>query len=509
MVIHDWLVTQAARTPDALLCVDAKRSLTYADVELRSRRIAAALAGSGVKRGDRVVLAIENSGDWIASYFGILRAGCVAVPLAHGARSDRMRFALQDCTPAACILDGATAAAARAVLSPSSVRALFVQGGGAEAYDLDTVLENGPEDEVSVRLIDLDLAAIIYTSGSTGAPRGVMLSHRNIRANTESIVTYLELTPHDRVMVVLPFYYVYGLSLLHTHVFAGGSLVIDNRFAFPNVVLKGMQEHEVTGFAGVPSTFALLLHRSALASMHFPSLRYVTQAGGPMPPALLREWRRIMPDVPFYVMYGATEASARLSFLHPSEIDLRGGSIGRAIPNVELLVIKEDGQPAAPGEVGEIVARGSNISAGYWNDPEETEKAFGPMGYRTGDLATMDADGYLYLVGRRHHMLKVGAHRVSAKEIEDMLHEHAGVHEAAVIGAPHELLGEVPVAFVAARDGGALDPAEVLGFCRRHLPDHKVPTRVVVCAELPKSGAGKIDKAALKTSPPPLAAMTE
>jgi acyl-CoA synthetase (AMP-forming)/AMP-acid ligase II len=326
-----------------------------------------------------------------------------------------------------------------------------------------------------------------------------MLSHLNLRANTESIVEYLRLSSADRVMAVLPFHYVYGLSLLNTHVFAGASLVIENRFAFPATVLKGMQQHAVTGFAGVPSTFAFLLHRSPVATMRFPALRYVTQAGGPLAAAHLREWRAAMPGVPFYVMYGATEAGARLSFLEPSELDMRPGSIGKAIPNVELTVVTDDGRVAAPGEVGELVARGSNISAGYWNNREETRAAFVPEGYRTGDLAYADEEGFLYLVGRRQDMLKVGAHRVGAREIEDVVSEHPAVHEVAVIGEAHELLGEVPVAVVTPRNG-TIDVQDVLAFCRKQLADYKVPVRIVVREDLPKSGAGKIDKRAVRES---------
>jgi acyl-coenzyme A synthetase/AMP-(fatty) acid ligase len=231
--------------------------------------------------------------------------------------------------------------------------------------------------------------------------------------------------------------------------------------------------------------------------MRFPALRYVTQAGGPMAPAHIREWRAMMPGVPFYVMYGATEAGARLSFLEPSELERRPGSIGKPIPNVELRVMTGEGRPAAAGEVGELVARGSNISAGYWNNPEETRAAFGPDGYRTSDLAYADTDGFFYLVGRRGDMLKVGAHRVGAKEIEEAIAEHPAVHEAAVVAEHHDLLGEVPVAFVTPRNG-MLDAAEVLAFCRRRLPEHKVPVRVLVRAELPKSGAGKIEKQVLR-----------
>ena len=301
-------------------------------------------------------------------------------------------------------------------------------------------------------------------------------------------------------MVVLPFYYVYGLSLLHTHLAVRGSLVLDNRFAFPNVVLNTMQEHGVTGFAGVPSTFAILLHRSKLAEARLPALRYVTQAGGPMPPARLQEWLAVLPDVPFFVMYGATEAAARLAYLHPSELPRRLGSIGRAIPSVELCVRRDDGQRAAPGEVGEIVARGPNISPGYWNCPNETHDRFGPNGFRTGDLGFADEEGFFYLVGRRHDMIKVGAHRVGAKEIEDVLHEHPAVHEAAVIAESHPLLGEAPAAHVAVRTGMTVSDVELIVFCRARLPEHKVPATVSFHRELPKTNVGKIAKSLLKTA---------
>jgi acyl-CoA synthetase (AMP-forming)/AMP-acid ligase II len=300
-------------------------------------------------------------------------------------------------------------------------------------------------------------------------------------------------------MCVLPFYYVYGLSLLHTHLLAGGSLVIENRSAFPNVVLASMQQHQVTGFAGVPSTFTLMLHRSNLPVTALPHLRYVTQAGGGMPPALINEWLERGPRTDFYVMYGATEASARLTYLPPPALRDKLGSIGRAIPGVEITVRREDGTAAAAGEVGELVARGPNISRGYWNDPEETARRFGPFGYHTGDLGYADEDGYLFLVGRKHDMIKVGANRVGAREIEDVLHEHPAVDEAAVVGVAHNLLGEAPVAFIVCREPLADGPDALRGFCATRLAPYKVPVRVVELPELPKlPGSGKVDRSTLR-----------
>lgn len=501
MLVHELLRRSAEQAPDQTAIVEPGGSASYAELAEQALRIGHVLRACGVSRGDRVLLALENSPRWVAAFFGILQAGGVAVPLGSGSKNDRLQYALRDCTPAACIVDEATVAAVRPV--PSGACTILVESSVPGNHppgtlDLRSAMAQAVPVEPPVRVVDVDLAAIIYTSGSTGAPRGVMLSHLNLAANAASIVKYLRLTALDRVMVVLPFHYVYGLSLLTTHISTGGSLAIDNRFAFPNAVLKSMQRFEVTGLAGVPSTFALLLHRSSIARMSFPTLRYVTQAGGPMPPALMRQWLNVLPEVPFYVMYGATEASARLSYLDPSELPARLGSIGKAIPNVELTLVREDGQLAAPGEVGEIVARGSNIMRGYWNCPDETAAALGPHGYRTGDLARSDSDGFLYVVGRRQDMLKIGAERVGAREIEDVLHEHAAVHEAAVVGAPHDLLGEVPVAFVALCPDARVTPEELIAFCRTKLPDQKLPVRVVIEPDLPKNQVGKIDKQGLR-----------
>jgi len=506
MLVHGLLEGSAAARPDAPALIAQRGAVSYAELDRMANRVANMLVREGVQRHDRVVIALDNSIELAAVYLGTMKAGAIAVPLPAGPKNDRLAAAVADCSPVAAIIDGASAREIDAQHPLSSVRLVFVAGRqkaneprAAHVVPLNDALAAAPEDPPGVRVIDIDLAAIIYTSGSTGAPRGVMLTHRNFVANARSIVRYLDLGAHDRVMCVLPFYYVYGLSLLHTHLAVGGSVVLDNRFVYPNVVLGAMQQHGVTGLAGVPSTFALLLHRSDVESAPLPALRYVTQAGGAMPVARLEEWLRRGPQVPFYVMYGATEAAARLTFLDPARLRSKLGSIGKAIPNVEILIVKEDETLAAPGEVGELVARGANIAQGYWNNPEETQARFGPLGYRTGDLGYADDEGFLFLVGRRHDMLKVGAHRVGPKEIEDVLHALPGIHEAAVVGIPHDLLGEVPVAFVSLRDGVHHEPEALQAQCRTRLPAHKVPAQIHVLADLPKLGlVGKVDRTRLR-----------
>jgi amino acid adenylation domain-containing protein len=504
VLLHDFLIHGARETPDAPALIEPRRRATYRELDQLSNRFAQVLRARGVAPDDRVVLALDNGIELVACYFGALKAGAVAVPLPAGPRSDRLAAAIADCTPAASVVDVPTAT------DPTLARALeivphrFVHRAPGRrpvpvpGADLDEVLAGAPDAAPDVRRNDTDLAAIIYTSGSTGAPRGVMLTHLNFRTNAASIVQYLGLTRSDRVMCVLPFNYVYGLSLLHTHLSVGGSVVIDQRFVFPNVVLASMREHGVTGFAGVPSTFALLLHKSNLQEFECPTLRYVTQAGGGMPPARIEEWLNRGPAVPFWVMYGATEASARLTALEPGELRRKLGSIGKAIPNVEIAIVKEGGARAATGEVGELVARGANISRGYWNHPEETARKFDDLGYRTGDLGYRDEEGFLFLVGRLDDMIKVGAHRVGAKEIEDVLNECAGVSEAAVVPQGHAILGEVPVAFVAGNATAPLQESELQAHCVQRLASHKVPAHFYIRPELPKLAMGKIDRQALR-----------
>jgi acyl-CoA synthetase (AMP-forming)/AMP-acid ligase II len=343
-----------------------------------------------------------------------------------------------------------------------------------------------------------DPALLLYTSGTTGEPKGVMLTHRNLTANAESIIEYLGLSDSDKVMVVLPFHYSYGNSLLTTHLMVGGTLVLENRFVFPNLVLDKIREEQVTGFAGVPSTFAILLNRSNLRKSAFPSLRYVTQAGGAMSPKLARELQEALPGTDVFIMYGQTEAVARLTYLDPSELIRKAGSIGKAIPGVRITLRKEDGAFASPGEVGEIVAEGENVMAGYWNNPDATKTVLKDGRLHTGDLARADGEEFLYIVGRRSEMIKTGGHRVSPKEIEEVISGVPGVHEVAVVGVPDEMLGQAIRAFVVREPGGTVTMKDVLKHCSRNLEPFLVPHEVVFRDDLPKSPSGKVDRADLK-----------
>ena len=279
-----------------------------------------------------------------------------------------------------------------------------------------------------------------------------MISHKNLIANTSSIVEYLQLTPDDRMLVVLPFYYCYGLSLLHTHLRAGGSIVFNNSFIFLGGVLKSLTDHKCTGFAGVPSHFQILLRKSdSFKTTKFPDLKYVTQAGGKLTPIFIDEFREAHPDIKFIVMYGQTEATARLSWLPPEIYEKRKGSMGKGIPGVELKVVNENGERIKPGETGEVIARGDNIMMGYFADEEGTKNAIRNGWLYTGDLGTVDEDGYIYLTARSKEIIKVRGKRISPKEIEAVILAIPEVIDCTIEGVEDEIEGEMLKATIVVR----------------------------------------------------------
>lgn len=492
---------------------------TFQEVNAAANQLARLLKKQGLKRGDRVAILIENSLEYVVSYYAILKSGGITVALNTESTPEDIEFIAGDCGIRFLVTNtrfiqrvmahpqiGSPAGSLKSRLPAlettflwTSNRADADTGLRGAILELPASLEPESPSNPGLRIIDLDIASIVYTSGSTGKPRGATLSHLNIVSNTWSIVEYLELTADDRIMAILPFYYIYGKSLLNTHFAVGGSVIIDNRFMYPNVVLQTMQKQGATGFAGVPSTFTILLRRSNLRSMTFPMLRYLTQAGGAMAPAIQKEVAKVFAPAKLFVMYGATEASARLSYLSPEDLPHKWGSIGKAIPNVDLFIADTKGNPLSPGEEGEIVARGSNIMSGYWNHPEETDKVLKNGLYYTGDLGKSDEDGFLFIIGRSKDMIKIGGNRVSAKEIEDAIYEHPAVIETAVIGVADDVLGEAPKAFlVTTKERRELIIGEMPQFLQERLAPYKIPRSYEIRDSLPKNESGKIQKLKLR-----------
>jgi acyl-CoA synthetase (AMP-forming)/AMP-acid ligase II len=449
---------------------------------------------------------LPNSAKYVAAYLGILQAGGVAVALDPGSTAYELEFVLSDAEPTVIVATAAAAVhlaeiaesltAVRLVICPDEVPSAMFPNSWKVISWAD-LADEGTSDSLR-ELQSEDLAQIIYTSGTTGRPKGVMLSHANLAANCRSIVESLSLTADDSVLVSLPFYYSYGNSLLFTHLATGGRLVLAADFVFWNRVLDLMQDQRITGFSGVPSSFSMLLHKSNIKTRSFPDLRYLTCAGGGLPVPVSTRLRDLLPETKLYLMYGQTEATARLSVLPSENFDDRPDSIGRGIPGVTLDVVDSEGNPVPTGEVGEIVARGENIMAGYWRDPQQSARVLRPEGLRTGDLARCDENGYLYIVGRDSEIIKCGAHRIHPKEIEDVIQSLENVAEVAVAGVPDDILGESPVAYVVSASSGPPPTSEqIREHCQRFLSRHKLIREVHFVESLPKTASGKIRRTEL------------
>ncbi|MBP7736621.1 MAG: acyl--CoA ligase [Spirochaetes bacterium] len=503
-LIHHFLESSAGRFPDKTALIHEQVRATYAEINMKANRLARALVSMGVGQGNRVAVILHNSLEYVVAYYGVLKTGAAFVSLGTDTRAEKLAALLNEIEPAAVISSTRFEQLLEEVpISAIPLKALLLSQpkmpwGGAPfpVISLEDVFAGGDGSNPGLALDPSSLACLIYTSGSTGVPKGAMLTHFNIVNNTNSICTYLHLTSEDRQMAVLPFFYVMGKSLLNTHVAVGGSIVINNKFAYTGAVVKQMIDEKVTGFSGVPSTYAYLLHRSPLAASRdkLATLRYCSQAGGHMAKQIKQDLRKALPEhTDIFIMYGATEASARLSYLEPSEFDSKIDSIGKAIPGVTLRVLDEAGNEVAPGQTGELTASGPNIMQGYWKDPETTAKVLDGNGYHTGDLASMDGDGYFYLVGRKDNLLKVSGHRINPQEIEDVMMGSGLLVEAAVIGKPDDLKGNKLMALAVPIDS-ACTADRVMEYCSSKLPKFKLPDEIKFTRALPKKASGKIDR---------------
>ncbi|OGA76868.1 MAG: hypothetical protein A3G27_19760 [Betaproteobacteria bacterium RIFCSPLOWO2_12_FULL_66_14] len=475
----------------------------YRDLSTSAACVAAALARLGIGRGERVALLTKNCPQYAALYYGTLAAGCVAVPL--NALEQANVLVRQIVHSGARIAFGDEnlpqwrELAAQLHMHSIPARPLAIEDCPQAASRFIQALSPSPGgvEDTAGRAMPSDpgtLACILYTSGTTADPKGVMLSHGNLFSNTASITAYLNLSRADVGLCALPFHFSYGNSVLQTHLAAGARLVIEDGLAFPHVILQQLQDRAVTGFAGVPSSYAMLLSRCRLAQFDLRALRYLTQAGGPMPRHLVQQLRSELPHALLYLMYGQTEATARLTYLPPARLEHKPGSAGIAVPGVEISIRRSDGAEMPAGEIGEICARGPNIMLGYWRNAGATAAALREGWLCTGDLGYRDAEGYLYIVGRAVDMIKAGAYRISPQEIEEVIAALPGVEEVCVSGVPDPLLGQAVRALIVPRSGHPLDERTVKAYCRRLLAPYKRPQVVEFASALPRTASGKLQR---------------
>jgi acyl-CoA ligase (AMP-forming) (exosortase A-associated) len=512
-LIHEFIVLSAERAPEAEALTFQGRRVSYVALAAEVDRTARGLLALGLARSDRVAVYLEKRVETVASLFGAAAAGGVFVPINPLLKPEQVAYILRDCNVKILV----TSAERLTVLAPVL----------PQCPDLRTVVLAGPAEDLPVigglhiisweHLIDVsgaarphrsigsDMAAILYTSGSTGKPKGVVLSHRNMVAGAVSVASYLENTAQDRILAVLPLSFDYGLSQLTTAFHVGATAVLMN-YLLPRDIIKAVEAERITGLAAVPPLWMQL----AQLTWRQNTLRYFTNSGGAMPRVTLELLRKALPNSRPYLMYGLTEAF-RSTYLPPSELDRRPDSIGKAIPNAEVLVLRPDGSRCAPNEPGELVHRGALVSMGYWNDPEKTAERFKPipsfhnglpiaeMAVWSGDTVRADEEGFLYFISRNDEMIKTSGYRVSPTEVEEVIYDREKVGEAVAIGVPHPVLGQAIVAVVSPRAGTRIDPDALLAACKPYLPGYMLPCRIVIWeGSLPRSPNGKIDRKLLR-----------
>jgi len=512
-LIYDFIYQSARRTPYADALVYGKHRLDYDTLAANVRNAAAGLLGAGIGRGERVAVYLEKRIENVTAMFGAVAAGAVFVPVNPLLKPEQVSYILADCNVRVLVTSADRLKLLgealqqchdlHTVVVVDAAAATFPAPGRIQVLAWDAAMHGADGDmPVPHRSIDADMAAILYTSGSTGKPKGVVLSHRNMVAGAESVAGYLNNTAADRILAVLPLSFDYGLSQLTTAFSVGAAAVLINHLMARDV-LRAVVAERITGLAAVPPLWI------QLAPLDWPAdctLRYITNSGGAMQRPTLDALRAALPNAQPFLMYGLTEAF-RSTYLPPFELDRRPDSMGKAIPNAEVMVLRPDGSACAPGEPGELVHRGALVSLGYWNDAAKTAERFKPvvsvhqglplteMAVWSGDTVRKDEEGFLYFISRNDEMIKTSGYRVSPSEVEAVVYGCDAVAEAAALGVPHPSLGQAIIVVAHLKKGCEIDAAGLMAACKPHLPGYMLPARIIVApASLPRNPNGKIDR---------------
>ena len=515
-LLHHLVLASASRVPSRIALTYGNQHISYADLAAAIERCAGALCALPLERCDRVAVYLEKRAELVTTCFGAAAAGCTFVPVNPLLKPSQVAYILADCNVRALVTTKARLSVlARELPRCRDLRHVILVDGepgeslpGVAFHDFARWLDGS--SRTPHRVIDVDMTAIFYTSGSTGSPKGVVLSHRNMTVGARSVASYLENVETDALLAALPLSFDAGFSQLTTAFAVGARVALLNHLV-PRDVLLALSRERITGLTAVPPLYI------QLAQLQWPEgidshLRYFANTGGRMPLETLTQLRRHLPRSRPYLMYGLTEAF-RSTYLPPTEVDKRPDSIGKAIPNAEILVLRADGTECAVDEPGELVHRGALVGLGYWNDVTRTAERYRVLPARipglvqpeiavfSGDTVRRDAEGFLYFIGREDEMIKSSGYRISPTEVEDALYATQQVGEAAAFGVPHPRLGHAIVVVVTAPVGATVDVASLERSLRDRLPVYMVPTRIEVRdAPLPRNPNGKIDRRALAST---------
>lgn len=486
--IVELLYRSASLYPDQPCVVSASGRVTYREMLQEVQSLMFTLYHEGVRRGDRVVFYFRNSAEYIAAFFAVAALNAVAVPVNAANNLHHLQYIIDTTEPVLLLVDKALMFG---LSDKDAFKIIVLQNLVQWKRGIDYAGHCMPNNTGN----SAKTAMIIFTSGTSAMPKGVMLSHGNLLANTHAILDYLQLTHGDSVLVTLAFSYSYGNSLLLTHIASGGALYLENYAAFPVKVIDSLKSMQPTGFSTVGSYLNLMLKAAPVESLGFSTLKYITFAGEATNYSMLLQLQKVYPELKIFVMYGQTEASARLSFLPSQLLALKSGSVGKGLSNVELKVVNKRGGQVAPGETGEILARGPNIMQGYWHDEEATKAVIQNGWLHTGDIATVDQDGYIFIQGRSNDIIKYLGHRISPMEIESCINKIPGVLESAVIETMHK--DEICIKAFVVTDG-KVSIETIHEHLRSVLPPYKRPAIIQAISEIPRTTNGKIKRAALR-----------
>jgi long-chain acyl-CoA synthetase len=477
--------------PHKTAVIEKNREISFLEFNRFSNRIGAALQRVGVQPGDHVALYTPNTYEWLAFYFGTLKSGAVVVTLSSLLKRDELRRIMDNAQPKVLFAGEEQLAELGDRKDYPYLKEVVSKGGEISHEDL---VEMGSD---SFDAIDLDrhsTAAILYTGGTTGIPKGVMLTHENLNTSIHNVSHYERSTHKDRALCFLPLNHVFGqVHIMNATVYSGGSLVLQTSFDLEKVI-ETIERHNVTKFFAVPTIYIRLLALKDLKEK-LGSLRYTFSAAASMAAELVREWKRRM-DLNIYEAYGMTESASIVTYNHYYRHVI--GSVGTPVTNVEVQIRDLEGNVLGAKEEGEICIRGRNIMKGYLNQPEETRSVFWEDWFRSGDIGTIDEEGYLYIVDRLKDMIITGGENVYPREVEEILYTRPEVEECTVIGLPDKEYGEKVTAFIIPKQGQEVDPSQLKSYLKTKLSPFKVPKEFIVVNDLPKSSAGKILKRELK-----------
>lgn len=513
------IAESANRSPDAEALIYKDQRLSYAQLATRLQLVATGLQQAGFVQGDRLAVCLPKCFENVLACFATNLASGIFVPVNPILKPRQIEHILNDCTVRILVIKSSRLNSLTEILKNCSNLSIVITVDGHASDETKSALKNirfidwAELEETTGQLSNLDtsesdFASILYTSGSTGHPRGVLLSHKNMVYGAVSVASYLQNDATDKILALLPFSFDYGFNQLTTAFHVGASVVLMD-YLLPYDVIRTIADERITGLAAVPSLW-IQLTRLAWPEEACQSLRYFTNSGGALPKSTLQSLRDTLPNAKPYLMYGLTEAF-RSTYLPPEQINQRPDSIGKAIPNAEILVVREDGSPCQPGEAGELIHCGPLVAQGYWDKPDKTAERFRPVptpettdspeiGVWSGDLVKADEDGYLYFISRKDEMIKTSGYRVSPTEVEEVIYASNYVNEVACVGVPHPELGQAIIAVIIETEPGTLDLDQLYIHCRTQLPPYMVPSRFIIYNNLPYGPNNKIDRKILSSS---------